>query len=172
MTKCTIRELTIDNVDTLRALRLQSVREHPTMFFSSSHEMLERAHDQILVNKIPDSTDVFILGAYGDREQLVGMVGYRQAPESKGIMSHGSIWGLYVQAPYQNLGIGKQLMQAMLDRLQEKKDLTAVTIGVMTHNAAAIHLYLQFGFELYDVEKDAFIFQGQSYDHQLMIRWM
>ncbi|OPA77769.1 hypothetical protein BVG16_15175 [Paenibacillus selenitireducens] len=167
----TIRKLTVEDADTLWALRLQSIREHPTMFFSSYEEMTDRKLDEFK-KTYPASEDQFILGAWGESEQLIGMVGFRKAPVSKNIMNHGNLWGLYVQASYQNLGIGKQLIEAMLDALQEMKDLTAVTLGVMSHNEAAIHVYQQFGFELYDVEKDAFTYKGQSYDHQLMIRWM
>lgn len=57
-----------------------------------------------------------------------------------------SIGSLAVHSDYQKQGIGRRLLQALLDRLQDKQ-IRRVELIVESDNPAAIALYEKFGFQ-------------------------
>jgi len=77
---------------------------------------------------------------------VVGFAGIRRAPD--GGSAHGSgppssgdleLWGLYLLASHQGLGLGRRLLEAALDG-------NAASLWVATGNGRAIGFYSHFGF--------------------------
>ncbi|MET1086026.1 MAG: GNAT family N-acetyltransferase [Arthrobacter sp.] len=80
-----------------------------------------------------------------DGGNVVGFSGIRREP---GASSHGSappssgdleLWGLYLLASHQGLGLGRRLLEAALGD-------EAASLWVAAHNARAIGFYAHFGF--------------------------
>lgn len=75
---------------------------------------------------------------------LVGMIGLR--PQEK-IEKHVLEFGLSVKKEYRDQGIGKTLIQAMLDQVRlHLTHIKIVTLSVQADNFRAIHLYQKLGF--------------------------
>jgi L-phenylalanine/L-methionine N-acetyltransferase len=79
----------------------------------------------------------------------------------------GSI-GITVHDDYVNRGIGRTLMEALLDLADNVLGLKRVELDVITDNAAAIHLYESLGFEREGIRRAA-LFRGGVFVDLLMM---
>jgi len=68
------------------------------------------------------------------------VIGYSQGKKGE---SHNECWGLYVLPTYHGKGIGRELMQKVVDWLGDEKPLE---LNVATISTSAIELYKSFGF--------------------------
>jgi len=74
-----IRQLTEDDAEAFRALRLRALREHPEAFGTSYEETVTQPLSSIVQRLRPDSAAPhdFILGAFDDTNgALIGVVGF------------------------------------------------------------------------------------------------
>lgn len=78
----------------------------------------------------------------------------------------GMLWGMYVRSMARKQGVGRRLVQSIVDIAREKVEV--VQLVVVSVNAAALHLYESAGFELYGLEKKALCLDGRYYDEILM----
>lgn len=85
-------------------------------------------------------------------------------------MRHSANVGIMVHADYQGQGIGKALMQALLDLADNWLMLTRVELSVFTDNHRAIMLYEKLGFEKEGIKRQAAIRNGTYEDEYLMSR--
>ncbi|HEL1640323.1 TPA: GNAT family N-acetyltransferase [Streptococcus suis] len=89
-----------------------------------------------------------ILVALGD-EQVVGFACYG-ASSQEDLQEAGELYALYVLADYYGQGIGYQLMQAALGKLQSYK---RISLWVLEGNMRAISFYEKVGFRFDGVSK-------------------
>lgn len=82
-------------------------------------------------------------------EQVVGFVCYG-ASSQEDLQGAGELYALYVLADYYGQGIGYQLMQAALEKLQSYK---RISLWVLEGNARAISFYEKVGFRFDGVSK-------------------
>ena len=164
-----VRELTGDDADEFRGLRLRALREHPDAFGSSyeaeSVVPIEAAAERLRLNA--ESRDSFTLGAYrGDA--LVGMVGFYQESREK-TRQRGAIWGMYVPTEEQGKGIGRALLARALELAGALPGLEQVELHVVTRNTRARDLYGSFGFATYGTEPRALFVDGEYLDEEHMV---
>jgi putative acetyltransferase len=78
--------------------------------------------------------------------QVVGQLGLdtEQTPRRRDVAS----FGMAVHDDYQGRGVGSALMAAMIDLADSWLGLRRLELVVWADNAAAIHLYEKFGFEV------------------------
>ena len=169
MTALDIRELTGDDADEFRRLRLRALREHPDAFGSSykaeSAAPIEAAAERLRLNA--GSQDSFTLGAYrGDK--LVGMVGFYQESREK-TRHRGNIWGMYVPSEEQGRGTGRALLARALELAKALPGLEQVELQVVTRNRRARDLYASFGFATYGTEPRALLVDGEYLDEEHMV---
>lgn len=81
-----------------------------------------------------------------DNGRCVGMITVRQRQNPR--QTHVGGIGMMVHPDYWGLGIGSQLMAAILDIADNWLGLTRVKLEVNTDNPAAVRLYQKFGFEI------------------------
>jgi ribosomal protein S18 acetylase RimI-like enzyme len=74
-------------------------------------------------------------------KQGIKLIGFCSAMREQG---HNHIRAIYVKPQFQNMGIGRVLMQKALSWLGREKD---VFLGVATHNTTAIAFYEMLGFQ-------------------------
>ena len=91
-----------------------------------------------------------VFGAF-DGERLVGVVGLRQASRPK-TRHKATLFGLFVHPDATGRGIGRRLVEALLDEARGHADLLAVQLTVTESNEAALRLYEACGFERFGVE--------------------
>ncbi len=123
------------------------------------------------VEKIINDKNNFILGAFAENHQLVGIMGFRREQRKK-LKHKGTIWGVYVSKEYRRKGIAKELLKELLNRTKEMEGLKQINLCVVTSNNAAVELYKKFGFQSYGVEKNALVYNEQGYDEELMVNFI
>lgn len=147
-------------------LRLEALKTQPEAFGSSYEEQVHTPMSEVemRVNEEPDN---YILGAFAENGELVGMAGFRRETGRK--MRHkGMVWGVYVTSAHRGKGIAKSLMREILRRGREIEGLRQIQLAVVTANTAAAALYKGLGFESYGVEKEALMVDGRLYDEEFM----
>jgi putative acetyltransferase len=103
-----------------------------------------------------------------DNGRCVGMITVNQRQNPRQIHCGGL--GMMVHRDYWGMGIGSQLMAAILDISDNWLGLTRVELEVNTDNPAAIHIYEKFGFEIEGVHKFHNIGNGRWADSYFMAR--
>ncbi len=163
-----IRLITEHDVEAYVTLRLQGLREHPEAFASSYEEEKDRPLDDLRQRLKERSTpENFTLGAWQENT-LIGMVGFYREIHLK--MRHkGNIWGMYVAPEGRGQGIGRRLMEAALERVENVEGLEQVNLTVVSTNAAARQLYLSLGFTVFGLEPRALKIGEQYFDEEYMV---
>jgi len=166
----TVRTLTEQDAIHFRALRLRGLQETPDAF-GATYEEYELELLATIVEQVRPKVSFperFVLGAFAQAEQLVGVVGFMRERRQKG-RHKASVWGMYVAPEVRGQGIGKMLMQTLLQRAATIVGLEQIRLGVVTTNVAAHHLYLTLGFHVYGVEPHALKQDEQYLDEELMV---
>ena len=165
-----IRALTERDARDFQRLRLRALKEHPDAFGSSyeleSAQSLETVAARM--RRTAESPSAFTLGAYRDGE-LIGMVGFYRDAWGEKVRHKGHVWGMYVASERQGEGVGRRLMQELLERAARLPGLEQVHLCVVTRNEAARGLYASLGFETYGVEPNALIVDGERLDEAHMV---
>jgi ribosomal protein S18 acetylase RimI-like enzyme len=145
-----------------RSIRLEALRANPEAFGST----FETENTQTLswfVDRLSAST---VLGAFHEMH-LVAIAGFAVQQGQK--RAHkGSLWGMYVRPSSRGLGVGRQLVEAILELARHHVELIQLT--VVRNNEQARRLYTSLGFLDYGLEKNALKQDGRYYDEVLMAK--
>jgi RimJ/RimL family protein N-acetyltransferase len=155
-----IRRLGPADAAAYRELRLAALRDSPEAFGST----FERESPQPLawfrdrLGKGP------VLGAWRVSE-LVGTAGFVRR-EGEKEQHKGLLWGMYVRPDARGAGIGRLLIEAVIDYARDHVEL--IQLSVVSDNHQARRLYASLGFVEYGVEKNSLKQRGHYYDEILM----
>ncbi len=162
----TVRSVTKDDVAAYWELRLEGLLRNPESFASSYEESVNQSMQSVL-ERISETDDNYIIGAFHNNDNLIGMSGFIRDKRLK--LSHkGLIWGVYVTANYRQRGIGKKMIEEIITRAKTLNGLTQINLSTMATNEAGIRLYQSFGFQTYGVEKKALRLDNVYLDEHLM----
>ena len=162
-----IRELTLNDVQAYRELRLRALKEHPEAFGSSYEESSQRPLEWY-AERLNTKNENFILGAFIEGK-LVGTVGMFQHEGNKD-RHKGVIWGMHTAAEAQGQGIGRTLLITAIERARQISDIELLQLSVVTKNSNARNFYISCGFKVYGLEPHA-LKLGDSYldeEHMFM----
>jgi ribosomal protein S18 acetylase RimI-like enzyme len=151
VTEIHLRILTPADQQEFWHLRLRALQEEPESFEAAYEESVSVPEAEI-ARRLQSSDDTFIFGAFAP--QLVGMVGFYRKIGLK-IQHKGIIWGMYVAKEHRGNGLGKALMQAVIERATTLPNIEQLHLAVSTHNTTASNLYLSLGFSSYGIEPHA-----------------
>ena len=97
--------------------------------------------------------------------RVVGMAGLHL---KQGKLRHSGEIGMMVHDRFQGRGIGRKLIEALLDVADNHLGLKRVELDVITDNERAIHLYESLGFEREGIKRSA-LFRGGVFVDLLMM---
>ena len=169
MHKTKIRFLNLHDVTAYRELRLQALKESPMAFASSyEQETCLTLTDFAARLQAHNNSTSGIFGAFGDSEQLIGMLGFSR--ESRPKRAHiGSLWSMYVLPEFRRQGVGAALLDEALCHTQRLGVLRQIVLSVTRNNLAASSLYKSRGFERFGLECDALFINGRYFDYEHLI---
>ena len=156
-----MRQLNGADAEAFQALRLEALERHPAAFAASHVE--EAGHCLAEVAKRLDQGAVF--GAFIEG-LLAGSAGFAQ-PERAKKCHKGVLWGVYVRAPVRGQGLGRGLVEQVIDYARGRVEQLHAT--VTTSNQAARQLYRGLGFQTYGLEPRGLKVAGRYFDQELMV---
>jgi len=165
-----IRRLVDSDVERYHALRVRGLAEHPEAFSSSAEEEARTGLAKLRARIVPNAAaphDV-VLGAF-EGGALVGVIGMIVDPRAK-VRHRGHVVGTYVAGECARRGIGRMLLDALIEHAERCGELDALVLTVTAGNAAAYRLYERTGFVTFGREPGAVRIAGRSYDKLHMIR--
>ena len=156
-----IRRLLPADAAAYRTLRLAGLAESPEAFGSDVATESASPLDAFATTLASG----YVAGGFVD-DRLVALAGFRQSDREK--MRHrGDIWGIYVAPAARGTGLGRRIMEHILDHARSR--VMQVHLSVTTNNAPAVALYEKLGFERYGTEPRALKVDGRYLDEYLMV---
>jgi RimJ/RimL family protein N-acetyltransferase len=157
-----IRRLLPTDATLYRDIRLEALRSDPGAFGSTfaieSTKPLTWFEERL--------GDAAVFGGF-DRADLLGVAGFfvhRGAKEGH----KGVLWGMYVRARARKTGLGRRLVDAVVDHAREHVEI--LQLRVVEGNEPARRLYARLGFVEYGIEKNSLKQDGRYWDEVLMAK--
>jgi RimJ/RimL family protein N-acetyltransferase len=161
-----IRTITLEDTEKFWSLRLEALKISPENFGATYEESVDLSIESVRA-RIGLTDDKFILGAFSQEDELVGMVGFWKEQSLK-VKHKGNVWGMYVTDKHRRQGLGTRLIQELIKRAEKLDGLEQINLCVVTTNQPARTLYISLGFEIYGIERNAMKYNGQKFDEELM----
>jgi RimJ/RimL family protein N-acetyltransferase len=162
-----VRALGETDLAAYKTLRDHALAHHEEAFTSDAATEAKRTAQSYRARLGGEADGGFTLGAWrGDR--LVGAISCERDPRSK--LHHvGHIVGTMVAIDEQRQGIGRALLDALLERAGADAELHQLTLSVTASNRAAVRLYESAGFSRYGTLPRAIRVGGRFIDKDLML---
>ena len=162
-----IRLLTPDDASEYWKLRLEALQGDPEAFSSSAEEHHSLTLEEVSKRIGADDGDKFIVGAI-ENNQLAGTAGFYRGtgPKSR---HKGHIWGVYMTPRLRGRGVGKRMMQEVLERAAAIEGVEQVLLAVTTTQTAASRLYRSLGFEPFGCEPRALKIGDRFFDEEYLV---
>ena len=157
-----IRRLAPTDAAPFREIRLEALRCSPEAFGSTFET--ENAQQLTFFSDRLNGSDMF--GAFHGSE-LIGIAGLLIGKGQKEIHK-GKLVAMYVRPDFRNAGVGRKIVEAIIDFARERVEL--VQLAVVRENEQARRLYASLGFVEYGIEKNALKQDGRYYDEVLMAK--
>jgi ribosomal protein S18 acetylase RimI-like enzyme len=155
-----LRRLTPDDAALYRSIRLEGLADSPDAFSST----LEAEIDWPLDAFAARLGDTRVVGAFSG-SHLAGVAGFAVVAGPKHAHK-GVLWGMYVRPAYRGAGLGRMLVEAVIEHARERVEL--LQLFVVSDNLGARRLYESLGFAEYGVEWHATKYRGRYHDDVLM----
>lgn len=157
-----IRQLTVNDFDKWKVLRLEAIRLNPESF-GESFDNVQKQDRAWFEDSLKKGT-VF---AYEKDGLMIGLIG--TFPMQIGNLLHRAVlFGLYVKPEFHKHGIANELVEHVIDFVKSTHEQLHLT--VTTNNKAALALYNKHGFITYGTEPNALKIGNSYYDEYLMVK--
>jgi RimJ/RimL family protein N-acetyltransferase len=168
----TIRRLTAADLRSYKALRDEMLEAHPEAFTSDALTERHRRADDYLSRlglERPEGGHL-MLGAWRDN-LLLGVVGLERDERTK-VRHIGHVVSMMVRTSERGRGIGKALLDALIDEAREPAGLEMLTLTVTDGNSSAVRLYERTGFARFGTLHKAIKVGGQYHDKVHMVIYL
>lgn len=162
-----IRILTAEDVEMYWHCRLEALERDPNAFSSSVEDHLKLSREEILRRLTADAANNFVFGVFVDGK-LRGTAGFVRETQPKS-RHKGRIWGVYLNAEFRGQGIGRTMLQTVVERAAKIEGIEQIILSVTTTQAAAIATYRSLGFVSFGVEPKALKIGDRYVDEECMI---
>ncbi len=162
-----VRQLRASDLDAYKALRIHVLSQHEEAFTSDAAAEALRTAQSYAARLGNDESRAFTLGACRG-ERLVGAVTCDHDARIK-VQHIGHIIGMMVHTDEQGHGIGRALLDALIERARTDAELYQLTLDVTAGNAVAERLYERKGFVRYGTLPRAVRFDGRFFDKHYMV---
>ena len=162
----------------IRAIRMEDayllseLRTMKGVFENIPTSYAERTNfNQNFINNLSAESDhVFVVESFENNQmKIIGMAGLHvnKNPRQK----HSANIGIMVHTAYQGKGIGKKLMDKLIDLADNWVDIKRIELDVIADNTPAIKLYEKYGFKKEGVKKHSVFKNGNYTDVIMMARY-
>jgi ribosomal protein S18 acetylase RimI-like enzyme len=148
-------------------LRLEALERDPQAFSSSAEDHRNLSIEDVKKRLSSASGDQFVMGAFAGG-QLIGVAGFYREQGLK-TRHKGRVWGVYLTAGMRAKGIGRRIMEALLERARKINGMEQIQLSVTTSQASAVALYRALGFESYGREVKALKVGERYVDEDYMV---
>lgn len=160
-----IRPVRIEDARQINEIRIMDgVREN---IMAITSERVTRAES--MINGLTPNDHMFVAEVEeGGLKRVVGVIGLNvgQSPRAR----HSASIGIMIHKDYQGKGIGRALLNKVIDLADNWLMLVRLELGVFTDNERALNLYKSLGFEIEGTKRCALIRNGKYADEYLMSR--
>ncbi len=102
-----------------------------------------------------------IIAVYNQSGFIVGFCNARSYSDIK--RKHRAALGISIHSEYRGHGLGKKLMEILIQNIKKFKDIKIIELDVMTENITAIKMYEKLGFKHGGIFPKAFLFQDEKF---------
>ncbi|HTS37606.1 MAG TPA: GNAT family N-acetyltransferase [Candidatus Solibacter sp.] len=162
-----LRPLRPEDASEWLRLRLEALRGDPEAFSASLEEYESLSLDEVKT-RLWSGSEAFVVGAFDGSQRLNGVAGFFRERGAK-TRHKGRVWGVYVSPVAREKGIGKALMQSLLEHAARIDGVEQILISVATTQEAARKLYRSLGFEPFGREPRALKIGGKLIDEEYMV---
>jgi ribosomal protein S18 acetylase RimI-like enzyme len=160
--KVKTRRLLPDDADLYRDIRLEALKLAPEAF-SSTFAREDAKPPEWFAARLDDAA---VFGAFAEGN-LLGIAGFFAQHGQK--QAHkGVLWGMYVRPRARGRGVGRRLVEAVIEHARRHVEILQLT--VVAGNEPARRLYTDLGFVEYGTEKNALKQGGRYWDEILMAK--
>ena len=165
----TLRELQMSDLDAYKALRDHALAHNDEAFTSDAATEAQRTSQSYAARLGNDQTRAFTFGAFR-RDRLVGAVTCDHDARIK-VQHIGHVTGMMVHADEQGRGVGRALIDALIERAGADAELHQLTLNVTAGNKVAERLYERSGFMRYGTLPRAIRVGGTFLDkHHMLLK--
>jgi ribosomal protein S18 acetylase RimI-like enzyme len=148
-----VRYLDAEDAGEWLRLRLEALRGDPEAFSASLDEYQPLSLEEVRKRLGLETKDAFVVGAFEDG-RLQGCAGFYR---DKGLKTRhkGRVWGVYVTPERRGMGVGKKMLQMLLERGTAMDGIRQILLSVAATQVAALGLYAFLGFTSFGCEPRA-----------------
>jgi RimJ/RimL family protein N-acetyltransferase len=161
-----IRALNEADAAAYQSIRRQALLEHPEAYGATVREFDRRTLDEIAASLAPKPGLQCMFGAFVE-DELSGLASFYRSDNEK-LRHRAGLYQMYTVPDFRRLGLGRQLVDAVIEYAQGVEGLEELILAVTIGNPAAEHLYLQTGFRPKYVDSGYMKIGSTYYD----ILWM
>jgi len=168
-----IRKLTASDARAYRELRAEMCDRHPEAFGQTPEEVNQMPDEKFLEWMSPSEVfpEKFVLAGF-EGNRMIGCAAFRREDSEKE-RHRGWVWSVYVRPEGRGKGLGKLLMQQLIDECRKMNGLELIALTVALSQTSARTLYTSLGFFTNGlILKGYKLPDGRYIDNEAMLLWL